>query len=153
MAKFTKVTPKFPLSSYLFLLTKQMQRYAQAGYTTIVAPGLQPITPDHMNSLKQVAENSHSPTRVFTYPLYKELKKSAIQSENGNEFFKVLGPKFWINGSPYTGGMAMQEPYLNNAFTQDKLGILASKKGHPTFTLNKLVLQHHADDWQIAAHI
>jgi predicted amidohydrolase YtcJ len=156
MAKFTKVTPKFPLSAYLFLLTKQMQRYAQAGYTTIVAPGLQPIIPDHINSLKQVAEHSDSPVRVFTYPLYKELKKSAIQPENGNEFFKVLGPKFWVDGSPYAGGMAMQEPYLNNAFTQDKLGIHAGEKGHLTFTqnqLNELVLQHHADGWQIAAHI
>jgi len=156
MALFTKVTPKFPPSAYLFLLTKQLQRYAQAGYTTIVAPGLQPIIPDHINSLKSVAQHADSPVRVFTYPLYKELNKSGITPKNGTDFFKVLGPKFWIDGSPYAGGMAMAQPYLNNAFTQNKLGIKAGEKGHLTFKqnqLNKLVHQHHSDGWQISAHI
>lgn len=156
MAQFTKVTPKFPPSAYLFLLTKQLQRYAQAGYTTIVAPGLQPIIPDHINSLKKVAQHKDSPVRVFTYPLYKELKKAGINPKNGDNFFKVLGPKFWIDGSPYAGGMAMAQPYLNNTFTKNKLGIKAGEKGHLTFKqnqLNELVQQHHNNGWQIAAHI
>ncbi len=156
MAKFSKATPKYPLAAYVYLLTKQMETYSKAGYTTIVAPGLQPIIPKHIQSLQEVAEHPDTPVRVFTYPLFDKLEKSDFKPAQGNQQFKVLGPKFWIDGSPYAGGMAMNEPYLDNEFTRNKLGIKPGEKGHLTYDdkrLSFLVNKFHKEGWQIAAHI
>ena len=76
MTKIADATPKYPRAAYLYLLTKQMETYSKAGYTTIVAPGLQPIIPKHIQSLQEVAEHPNSPVRVFTYPLFDRLEKT-----------------------------------------------------------------------------
>ena len=156
MTKIADATPKYPRAAYLYLLTKQMETYSKAGYTTIVAPGLQPIIPKHIQSLQDVAEHPNSPVRVFTYPLFDRLEKTHFKPSHGNQKFKVLGPKFWIDGSPYAGGMAMNEPYLDNEFTRNKLGIKFGKKGHLTYDNERLfflIEKFHKEGWQIAAHI
>ena len=156
MTKIADATPKYPRAAYLYLLTKQMETYSKAGYTTIVAPGLQPIIPKHIQSLQEVAEHPNSPVRVFTYPLFDRLEKTHFKPSQGNQKFKVLGPKFWIDGSPYAGGMAMNEPYLDNEFTRNKLGIKFGKKGHLTYDDERLfflIEKFHKEGWQIAAHI
>ena len=156
MTKIADATPKYPRAAYLYLLTKQMETYSKAGYTTIVAPGLQPIIPKHIQSLQDVAEHPNSPVRVFTYPLFDRLEKTHFKPSQGNQKFKVLGPKFWIDGSPYAGGMAMNEPYLDNEFTRNKLGIKFGKKGHLTYDDERLfflIEKFHKEGWQIAAHI
>ena len=156
MTKIADATPKYPRAAYLYLLTKQMETYSKAGYTTIVAPGLQPIIPKHIQSLKEVAEHPNSPVRVFTDPLFDRLEKPQFKPSQGNQKFKVLGPKFWIDGSPYAGGMAMNEPYLDNEFTRNKLGIKFGKKGHLTYDDERLfflIEKFHKEGWQIAAHV
>ena len=156
MTKIADASPKYPRAAYLYLLTKQMETYSKAGYTTIVAPGLQPIIPKHIQSLQEVAEHPNSPVRVFTYPLFDRLEKTYFKPSQGNQKFKVLGPKFWIDGSPYAGGMAMNEPYLDNEFTRNKLGIKFGKKGHLTYDDERLfflIEKFHKEGWQIAAHI
>ncbi len=156
MTKIADATPKYPRSAYLYLLTKQMETYSKAGYTTIVAPGLQPLIPKHIQSLQEVAEHPNAPVRVLTYPLFDRLEKTDFKPSEGNQKFKVLGPKFWIDGSPYAGGMAMNEPYLDNEFTRNKLGIKSGEKGHLTYDDERLfflVDKFHKEGWQIAAHI
>ena len=156
MTKIADASPKYPRPAYLYLLTKQMETYSKAGYTTIVAPGLQPIIPKHIQSLQEVAEHPNSPVRVSTYPLFDRLEKTHFKPSQGNQKFKVLGPKFWIDGSPYAGGMAMNEPYLDNEFTRNKLGIKFGKKGHLTYDDERLfflIEKFHKEGWQIAAHI
>lgn len=156
MAKFSNATPKYPRAAYVYLLTKQMETYSKADYTTVVAPGLQPIIPKHIQSLQEVAEHPNTPVRVFTYPLFDKLEKTDFKPSQGNHQFKVLGPKFWIDGSPYAGGMAMNESYLDNDFTRNKLGIKSGEKGHLNYDDEKLfslVSKFHKEGWQIAAHI
>ena len=156
MTKLVNAAPQYPRAAYLYLLTKQMETYSKAGYTTIVAPGLQPLIPKHIQSLQEVAEHPNAPVRVLTYPLFDRLEKTDFKPSEGNQKFKVLGPKFWIDGSPYAGGMAMNEPYLDNEFTRNKLGIKPGEKGHLTYDDERLfflVDKFHKEGWQIAAHI
>lgn len=156
MEKFTKATPKFPKSAYIYLLTKQFERYAQAGYTTIVAPGIQAMFPQAIDSFRQVAEHEISPVRTFIYPTFKDFDQQVLSYQQSNNQFKILGPKLWIDGSPYAGGMAMNSPYLDNDFTRHKLGIPPGSKGHLNFSdqeLFALVERYHRKGWQISAHI
>lgn len=156
MAYFTKATPKFSVSAYTYLLTKQFERYAQSGYTTIVAPGVQSLFPKALESFRQVAEHHLSPVRSFIYPVLNDFDRQVLSAKPGNIQFKILGPKLWIDGSPYAGGMAMSRAYLDNDFTRNKLGIPSGSKGHLNFTdqaLFTIVERYHRQGWQISAHI
>ena len=86
----------------------------------------------------------------------RDREKTYFKPSQGNQKFKVLGPKFWIDGSPYAGGMAVNEPYLANEFTRNILGIKFGKKGHLTYDDERLfflIEKFHKEGWQIAAHI
>ena len=156
MSKFRQATPKFPRAAYLYLLTEQLEAYAKAGYTTIVAPGLQPMIPNHIQSLQEVSEYEGAPVRSHTYPLYEFIDESHYQPNHGNNYFKVMGVKLFIDGSPYAGGMAMNEPYLDSDLTREGLGIPTGGTGHLNFddeTLFSIVRNYHQQGWQIAAHV
>ena len=89
MAQFSKATPKYPMSAYVYLLTGQLENYAQAGYTTVVAPGLQNIIPNHLQSIKEVSEHENAPVRMFTYPMFQDLHASDFLPNQGNQHFTV----------------------------------------------------------------
>lgn len=156
IAQFRKHFPKFPEPVYLYLLTEQLDRYAQSGYTTIVAPGLQPLILDHIRLFQVVSEYQDAPVRSHTYPLYEFMYDSPYTPGSGTEQFKVMGVKLWIDGSPYAGGMAMYEPYLDTQLTRDGLGIPVGGKGHLGFSDDALlatVEKFHRLGWQVAAHV
>lgn len=166
IAQFRKVLPKYPLPAYEYLLTGQLEKYAQAGYTTIVAPGLQPVFPGYLQSYQRLANHSNTPVRSHVYLLPEEMDKDT--GETGREVelsqlqehtvpaFQVQGVKVWIDGSPYAGGMAMEQAYLENTFTLHSLGIPAASRGHLHYQseqLNELVAKYHQQGWQVAAHV
>lgn len=165
MQKFSRVTPKYPQSAYLYLLTKQFERYARAGYTTIVAPGLQSMFPEYIALFQAAAEHDDSQLRTFIYPMVNEFEKNKFNratvnnknlSSGSSLHSKILGPKLWIDGSPYAGGMAINEPYLDNEFTRQKLSIPSGSNGHLTYNnkqLYRLVEKYHRQGWQISAHV
>lgn len=156
MSKFRQATPKFPSAAYLYLLTEQLEIYAKAGYTTIVAPGLQPTIPNHIQSFQEVSEYEGAPVRSHIYPLHEFIDESDYQPNHGNNYFRVMGVKVFIDGSPYAGGMAMNEPYLDSDLTREGLGIPTGTMGHLNFDdemLFSIVRNYHQQGWQIAAHV
>jgi len=160
MAYFKKVTPRYPRAAYQYLLENQIQAYARAGYTTIVAPGLQPLMPQPIEAVQFATDYPGAPVRLRTYPLAQTLDAAnepnvRYSPQQGSERFAVLGVKLWIDGSPYAGGMAMAEPYLDTELTQKSLGIPTASRGHLTYSdteLNALVQHYHDAGWQISAH-
>mgnify|MGYP001208820881 FL=1 len=141
---------------YLYLLTEQLEIYAKAGYTTIVAPGLQPIIPNHIQSFQEVSDYEGAPVRSHIYPLHEFIDESNYQPNHGNNYFRVMGVKVFIDGSPYAGGMAMNEPYLDSDLTREGLGIPTGGIGHLNFDdemLFSIVRNYHQQGWQIAAHV
>ncbi len=155
ISKFKEATPKFPDSAYLYLLVGQLETYSKAGYTTIIAPGVQAIIPNHIQSFQEVSEYEGAPVRSFTYPPHEFMDDTPYLPNQGNDRFKVLGIKIWIDGSPYAGSMAMNEPYLDTDLTREGLGITSGERGHLNYddeTLFSLIEKYHRQGWQIAAH-
>jgi len=155
ISKFRQVLPKFPASVYHFLLTEQLNNYAKAGYTTIVAPGVQPVIRDHLTVFKQAAEHQQSPLRAHLYPLPEYVDAKSEMTQDSAKF-KIMGIKLYIDGSPYAGGMAMNTPYLNSTFNQQSLNIPVNSKGHLNYSdtdLNAIVARYHQHGWQISAHV
>lgn len=153
---FTAHMPKLPYGFYRTLLTQQYRRYAREGYTSIAAPGPQPLAPDHLRLLQETADAPESPLRVFVYPLNDIIESVPFAPGFGSDRFRVLGVKLHIDGSPYAGGMAMNDPYLATPLTIEGLGIARGSRGSLNFEddkLAELVEKYHRAGWQIAAHV
>jgi len=63
--------------------------------------------------------------------------------------------KIWYDGSPYNSTMLVEEPYLDNEFTREAIGIKPGAVGHANWNEKKLyeaVDEMHRRGWQIGIH-
>ncbi|MBC8312418.1 MAG: amidohydrolase [Candidatus Marinimicrobia bacterium] len=146
--------------------------YASNGNTSITAMG---ITTDDPNVIRLYnylsSENSTFfnnflsiinvlPKRKPTVRHYVYIRNDALNLvpdsiENGDDFFKIVGIKFWYDGSPYSGSMYIDDPYLENNLTNEKLHYPHSHSGAPLLDraeFTKSVSKLQSDGWQIAVH-
>ncbi|MEH6497155.1 MAG: amidohydrolase family protein, partial [Pseudomonas marincola] len=139
---FEKIPPA-PDSATELLLRLQYNKYAKAGYTSIGIPGVVGRHSDAIGLVKKVADQKTSPLRSYLYLLKTQIKEMQL---GGSDDFKILGMKFWMDGSPYTGGAAVDTPYENNKFTIERLGIPANHKGALNFSpadLQAMISDYH----------
>ena len=138
------------------LIDEQMKRYARAGYTTIGVMGDFPCFPDAMNLLRQAAEKSGSPLRMAFMDKSTDLENNTPANLGpDSDRFKNVGVKFWYDGSPYTGNMFLDQPFLNSNLMQKGLGVPRDTCGYsmlPKETLHRLVQKYHDQGAQIAIH-
>ena len=151
---------------------KVLDEYGQNGNTTITAMGITTDEPniirlyDHLSSEKSsVLNNLLSkfgllPKRKPSVRHFVFIRNDAAhllpQSiDNGDDFFKIVGIKFWYDGSPYTGSMYINDPYLENELTIDKLHFPHSHSGIALLDrdeLINLISDYDSQGWQIATH-
>ena len=151
---------------------KVLDEYAQNGNTTITAMGITTNDPniirlyDHLSSErssllnKLLSQVGLLPKRkpsvrhfVFIRNDASELLPSSI--DNGDDFFKIVGVKFWYDGSPYTGSMYIKDPYLENDLTINKLHFPHSHSGTALLDRDEftsLISNYDSQGWQIATH-
>jgi predicted amidohydrolase YtcJ len=156
LARFVGGLPPQPHDFHVDLLRRQYGTYAAAGYTTIVNPGQVALVRDPVRLMQEVADESTSPIRVRSYVSSDTLDGIPFGPGFGNERYRVLGLKLWLDGSPYAGGMATREPYLDTPFTRARMGLEPGHRGNLNYTdeqLTPLVEKHHRAGWQIALHV
>ena len=138
------------------LLQKQMGRYARAGYTTVGAPGIFPMFPESMTLLKEMVEGDDCPVRLVIMHTSGDLESGRVEDlgpDSGR--LRTGGAKLWYDGSPYTGNMFLDEPFLNSELMQQGLGIPENTCGYammPKERLLDLVRKYHDQGRQIAIH-
>ena len=133
---------------------QQYQRYARAGLTTIGIPGL--FTPLSMLDLfEDFSLREDVPIRTVAYLRHQHLGQVSWRPGEGNDFFRVQGVKLWYDGSPYSGTMLLDEPYLESRLCCCTLGIPAGTTGHANFSADEileLTQQLHREGWQVLTH-
>ncbi len=149
-----------------------LEEYAKNGNTSIVSMGLTTDDPNvirlyhHLSSKNSSIINklleiigilpSRKPTvRHFIYSRYDAPHLLPSSVENGDDFFKFLGIKFWYDGSPYTGTMYMEDHYMDNELTNHRLHFPHSHSGAPLLVDDELktaIKAYEAAGWQIAVH-
>ncbi len=144
-----------------FDVKNEIQRYYSVynskGITTIGAPGIFPeVYPnrDVIGICEELSADKDPQVRLFYYRVGLPSLNDTIRRTD-NWFFRELGQKYWIDGSPYTGSMLIREPYLTSSLNQDMLGIPEGSHGHtmyPSPAYQNLFFQAHTRGWQIAAH-
>jgi predicted amidohydrolase YtcJ len=138
------------------LMKAQLERYAQAGYTTVGALGLFPVFPNAVRLLKDLVERDDCPVRMLVMEKANDLERGIqIELGPGTDRFRVSGVKFWYDGSPYSGNMYLEAPFLNSDLMQTGLGVPRDTCGYsmmPKDRFRELVMKYHKQGCQIAVH-
>lgn len=141
---------------YKNLVKKQLLRYAKAGYTTVGAAGVFPVFPNAVEILEELIKQESSPIRMVIMNTIREIKRiRSMEPGSGNDQFRDIGVKFWYDGSPYTGTMFLDQPYLNSELMRTGLGIQKETCGESVISkerLKRLVQKYHNAGWQIIIH-
>ncbi|WP_415221288.1 amidohydrolase [Pseudophaeobacter arcticus] len=99
------------------LVRKEYTTYAKAGYTTIGITGAVGKHPDPVGLLRRIGATEPA-LRAYLYLLPHQGK-----ALGGTDDFRVLGTKFWMDGSPFTGGAAFADAYEHSDLTSERMHI------------------------------
>ncbi|MCP5095190.1 MAG: amidohydrolase [Chloroflexi bacterium] len=135
------------------LVRRQYSRYAQAGFTTIGVAGAVGRHENPIELLRKISTEENSPLRSFVYLIERHLDAHTI---GGNLDFSILGAKYWMDGSPFTGGAATAMPYAENAFVNKHLNIPSGTLADvmiPASGLIERIETLHKQGYQIALHV
>lgn len=131
------------------LVRKEYAAYAKAGYTSIGIAGAVGKHADPVGLLAQIGA-SQAPVRGYLYLLPHQ------QAElGGDDNFRILGTKYWMDGSPFTGGAAFADAYEDSALTADRMHIPHGHLGPVTYELEDFtskVATLQAAGHQLAVH-
>lgn len=133
------------------LLRRQYAAYAKAGYTTIGITGAVGRHADPVGLIERISGPA-SPLRSFVYLLPEQVERLPL---GGDADFGILGVKFWMDGSPFTGGAASREPYEDTELTNERLGIPHSHMAGLAIDDDAFageVMRLHKLGYQIAVH-
>jgi predicted amidohydrolase YtcJ len=131
------------------LVRKTYADYAKAGYTSIGITGAVGKHPDPVGLLRHIGA-TEAPLRAYLY-----LMPHQGTELGGTDDFRVLGTKFWMDGSPFTGGAAFAEAYEHSDLTSERMHLPHGHLGPVSyeaedFAAKVAVLQ--AAGHQIAVH-
>ncbi len=153
-------------------IVKVLYDYASNGNTTITSMGITTDDPNIIRAYRHLSSEKSSLIDRFLaniglLPSKKPIVRHFIfirndaphllprSEKNGDDFFKIVGVKFWYDGSPYTGSMYIEQPYLDNHLTNDILhyphlhcGAALIEKNH----FKNEIINYQNKGWQIAIH-
>lgn len=161
-----------PAKKALHTFDATLRDYAANGNTTVVSAGLTTDKKillrlqEHLSAEKPAILNQllaavglfpkRSPLpRHFVYMRHEMEDLIPVSPNNGDDFFKIIGIKLWYDGSPYTGSMYLQEPYLDSELSRKELHIKPGHRGYPLFSkenLTEIIARFNRDKWQIMIH-
>ena len=132
----------------------QYWRYAEAGLTTIGMPGLF-VGLEMLDEFEALAARPDVPIRNVGYLRRFQVDGAGRKPGEGNDLFRIQGVKLWYDGSPYSGTMLLDEPYLESRLCCCTLGIRSGTVGHANFDpreLRDVVSRLQREGWQILTH-
>lgn len=129
-------------------LAEQYRRLAAVGITSIGVAG----TFGDPAQLAAVAVDAPCRTTTYYHPNWVDQLDGAPRT---GDRYRVRGLKLWYDGSPYTGTMLLDEPYLETDLCCCTLGIPPGSVGRANFApddMRELLGGLLADGWQVMAH-
>lgn len=145
--------PKAPNWAVGLLTQRQLQHYAKAGYTSIGVLGPVGRSDNPLQLLKDLLDHPDAPLRAQTWALPTQL--DAQIEPTGNDRYGLRGVKFWMDGSPFAGGAAWEQPYENTALVLERLDLPKFHYPHLNYDTDDFAGQfaeHHQRGFAIAVH-
>lgn len=130
---------------------KTLQDLLSSGFTSVASAGynMPPMAAKYASS-----DEFEPRIRQFIYLSTKELQYLPDTPEKDDDYYRILGIKLWHDGSPYTGTMALSQPYLNNELTAI-MGMGENHKGESRLSAEEFenqVRKYSQSGWQLAVH-
>ncbi|MFA9412082.1 MAG: amidohydrolase [Deltaproteobacteria bacterium] len=124
-----RAVPALPPAVTALLLRWQFADYARAGFTTIGVLGVVGRAEDPIGLLQSLAADAHVPVRTVVYGLPQQLDIEVKPEAMYEARFAIRGVKFWMDGSPFTGGAAFAEPYEDTELTRERMHLAPDRMG------------------------
>ncbi|MEV6773498.1 amidohydrolase [Nocardia sp. NPDC051030] len=111
---------------------------------------------DAMRPLTQaVYDQGLAKVRTRAYEMSDRRLHTDCPVENGDDMFRQIGIKIWVDGSPWVGNIHTSFPYLNTPETA-AMGLGPDHRGHANYTsdqLHELLGAYFPPGWQLACHV
>jgi len=150
-----RALPAAPPALTELILRWKLADYARGGFTTIGVLGAVGRAEDPIGLLQSLADDPHVPVRSVVYGLPAQLDPDSKPSANHDTRFELRGVKFWMDGSPYTGGAAFAEPYEESELTLTQLHLPPGHMGPLNYGLEDFTEQFrrfHRAGYHVAVH-
>ena len=150
-----RALPALPSALTALILRWQLAEYARGGFTTIGVLGSVGRAEDPIGLLERLAEDPRVPVRAVVYGLPTQLDLDSGPETNHDGRFVLRGVKFWMDGSPYTGGAAFAEPYEDTALTRERMHLPAGHMGPLNYELEAFADElgrFHRAGYHVAVH-
>ncbi len=134
-------------------LADQYRRYRNAGITTIGIAGI--FVPVPLLPLFEKATVAPDAVRAVAYRHFARPETDSWEPSAPADRFRVQGVKLWYDGSPYSGTMLLDEPYVESPLCCDTLGIAPGTAGHANVgrdQLSDLLRAYRDRGWQVLTH-
>ncbi|MFY0637184.1 amidohydrolase [Maricaulis maris] len=151
--------PQASDAALTYLLDGTYDAYAAAGYTTIGIASLVGRAEDPLGILTAVSHATRPAlnTVLYTSPSrYGRAQGMFNETDDRHALRRLNGMKLWLDGSPFAGGAATDEPYANTPLTQDTLGLppnWLAPLARPSDSVIGFVGEMQGFGYQMALHV
>jgi predicted amidohydrolase YtcJ len=149
-AVFSLLSGAIQPSDYPAMLHAELGRLNRVGLTTCSEMAFDPV---FRPLLEQIRNDLTVRLRVY------EISNAAMSTDstpvNGDDLFRQVGIKIWVDGSPWIGNIDLSFPYLDTDATRT-IGVPPGSCGHANYTREQLVEIVHTyfpQGWPMACHV
>ena len=150
-----RALPAAPPALTELVLRWKLADYARGGITTIGVLGAVGRAEDPIGLFEALADDPHVPVRTVVYGLPGQLDLDSKPKIDHDARFELRGVKFWMDGSPYTGGAAFAEPYEDTELTRERLHLSPGHMGPLNYELEAFteeLRRFHRAGYHVAVH-
>ena len=93
--------------------------------------------------------------RLRVYEISTAQMATDMSPDNGDDMFRQVGIKIWVDGSPWIGNIDLSFPYLDTDATRT-IGVTPGSCGHANYTpeqLTEIVGAYFPKGWPMACHV
>jgi predicted amidohydrolase YtcJ len=150
-----RALPALPPAVTELILRWTLADYARGGFTTIGVLGTVGRAKDPIGLMRRLADDPHVPVRSVVYGLPAQLDLDRSPEHDPEARFELRGVKFWMDGSPYTGGAAFADPYADTELTREQLHLKPGHMGPLNYELGEFteeLRRFHRARYHVAVH-
>jgi predicted amidohydrolase YtcJ len=137
-------------SDYPAMLHAELGRLNKVGLTTCSEMAFDPL-------FRPVIEQMHDDltVRLRVYEVSTAEMTTDATPVNGDDLFRQVGIKIWVDGSPWIGNIDLSFPYLDTDAVRT-IGVTPGSCGHANYTpeqLREIVHAYFPQGWPMACHV
>ena len=139
----------------------QMAELLRRYYTYLASNGITAVSDMSFQAQKlpiyqAMEKDPLVPVRVRLYEIAREDKRAALPPMGGSDLVRQNGIKWWADGSPWLGTIAVSPPYQNNKFTEQVMKLPPNTVGPLNYKdgqqLEDWIAAYYAQGYQVAIH-